>query len=492
MRGSTPPSHPPFSHPLVTDLGEARPELGHATNASIILGRRELTEGRFLDRRAFLPSYDPFNDTDEGKNLETILGPALVVASGISLEYLFSTIDGGAGTKCPMNLVGHFGVQQGSAGDLLVGLPTQMTEMHSPLRATYLIDAPIARVEAVLGRREELKHLVRHEWVLLYVRDPQSGKVFRQSHGEYLPVLLEGGAAPAAALSGVPACYPCEPDEDDRVVVGSKGRDGVPSFAEHDRHAKRVARRETAYTLASAALMLASLLPPLRRSEPPMEPSAPAFALAAVLLGILNLGFSYRYLHGEFLYGRFALLSAGLVCGFNLVALAPSVEACLPGWSLLGFASTFLIGAFNDRATARDNATFVFLVYQLSDASLLVAADADTPPALAVAALLFACLVKSGAFPLCGLLARSMEGASPNSALGYAGLSSHAGLLLLCLTHQQWATFGWARLTLAAVGLLTAATAGAASKVRADLELPRPPTTCHDLLRPPSISHELP
>ena len=41
------------------DLGEARPELGHATNAAVILGRRELTVGRNLDRRAFLPSYDP-------------------------------------------------------------------------------------------------------------------------------------------------------------------------------------------------------------------------------------------------------------------------------------------------------------------------------------------------------------------------------------------------------------------------------------------------
>ena len=32
-----------------------------------------------------------------------------------------------------MNLVGLFGVQQGTTGDLLVGLPTQMTEMHPPV-----------------------------------------------------------------------------------------------------------------------------------------------------------------------------------------------------------------------------------------------------------------------------------------------------------------------------------------------------------------------
>merc|ERR1719316_2445933 len=78
-------------HTRSTDLGEARPELGHATNAAVILGRRELTKGTYLSRRAFLPSYDPFNDDDDGSNLMTVLAPALIVCSGISLEYLFST-----------------------------------------------------------------------------------------------------------------------------------------------------------------------------------------------------------------------------------------------------------------------------------------------------------------------------------------------------------------------------------------------------------------
>ena len=82
-----------------TDLGEARPELGHATNASVIVGRRELTKGLFLARRAFCPSYDPLNDDENGTFLERVIAPALIVVSGISLEYLFSTVEGGAGTK---------------------------------------------------------------------------------------------------------------------------------------------------------------------------------------------------------------------------------------------------------------------------------------------------------------------------------------------------------------------------------------------------------
>ena len=39
-------------------LFEPRPELNHATNALCIVGRRELTKQVYLDRRAFLNSYD--------------------------------------------------------------------------------------------------------------------------------------------------------------------------------------------------------------------------------------------------------------------------------------------------------------------------------------------------------------------------------------------------------------------------------------------------
>lgn len=113
-----------------TDAAEIRPELNHATNAAVVIGRRDLTKGRNLDRRAFLPSYDPFSDDDRGTNLEKVLAPALVVCSGINLEYLFSTVEvdhHGAGTKAPLNVVGNIGVLQGTAGDLRPGLPSQMT-----------------------------------------------------------------------------------------------------------------------------------------------------------------------------------------------------------------------------------------------------------------------------------------------------------------------------------------------------------------------------
>ena len=40
------------------DLAQVRPEWGHATNGLCIVGRRATTRGLFLDRRAFLTSYD--------------------------------------------------------------------------------------------------------------------------------------------------------------------------------------------------------------------------------------------------------------------------------------------------------------------------------------------------------------------------------------------------------------------------------------------------
>ena len=43
-------------------LAEPRPEYGHCTNAVCVVGRRSLTRGLFLDRRAFLVSYDANRD----------------------------------------------------------------------------------------------------------------------------------------------------------------------------------------------------------------------------------------------------------------------------------------------------------------------------------------------------------------------------------------------------------------------------------------------
>ncbi len=409
-----------------------------------------------MDRRAFLPSYDPYSDDDRGTNLEHVLAPALIVCSGINLEYLFSTISvdhHGAGTKAPLNVVGNIGVLQGTAGDLRPGLPSQMTEMHVPVRALFVVDAPIERVEAVLGRREQLRQLVRNEWVRFFVRVPETGKFYKQSQGEYLPV--------------------------DRREMS---KPFVP-FTEHRNHGLDIAAREAVtYWTAFSGMIASCALPIYLYGAESMNPYGSLIALCGTMLSLPVLSFSRRYLHGEFMFGRFAQLCAGLLLGFNLVATAPNLEQALAGWSLFGFASTFLIGAYNDRPTVRNNATFAFTAYRLSDIALLVAATFSAEhfahgggeivgaehTELVAGGLLVAALLKSSQFPLTALFARSMEGPTPASALGYAGLSAHVGTVLLTSTIPLWYDFDWARMTLGTVGLISAIHGTLTSKTRAE------------------------
>lgn len=213
------------------------------------------------------------------------------MCSGINLEYLYSTIDAdghGSGTKSPLNVVGHFGVLQGTAGDLRTGLPSQMTEFHPPVRALFVVDAPIARVESVLERRAELRQLVRNDWVRFLVRDPASGKVFRQCNGAYVPVAPQ--SAPGA----------------------ESGNSDVA--AEDRRHAAMVAHREDrTYALAKASMLLACAAPIVMFGTDAMSPYGVPVALGSTLLALPVLKFSRRYLHGEHMFPRFAFLCASLL-----------------------------------------------------------------------------------------------------------------------------------------------------------------------------------
>ncbi|NCX97374.1 MAG: DUF2309 family protein, partial [Planctomycetia bacterium] len=130
------------------DLAQVRPELGHATNAVAVIGRRWRTRGLFLDRRAFLVSYDPTADAT-GDILARTLAAVGPVGAGINLEYFFSTVDRlgyGAGTKLPHNITGLIGVMDGHASDLRTGLPLQMVEIHEPIRLLIVIDAAPAAI----------------------------------------------------------------------------------------------------------------------------------------------------------------------------------------------------------------------------------------------------------------------------------------------------------------------------------------------------------
>lgn len=161
------------------DLSQARPEYNHATNAACFIGRRGLTRGLFLDRRAFLVSYDPSID-DDGAILARLLGAVVPVAAGINLEYLFSTVDPnvwGAGSKLPHNLAALLGVMEGSSGDLRTGLPEQMTEIHEPVRLLCVIEASVDAIVGALEKNAEARELVTRGWVRTVSIDPDTGAI---------------------------------------------------------------------------------------------------------------------------------------------------------------------------------------------------------------------------------------------------------------------------------------------------------------------------
>ncbi len=161
-------------------LFEPRPELNHATNTLCIIGRRELTKHLFLDRRAFMNSYNYALDKD-GKYLFGIMKAAAPVCGGINLEYYFSRVDNqrlGAGTKLPHNVIGLIAVANGADGDLRPGLPSQMIEVHDPTRLMMVVEHFPEVVQKVIRTTPELFEWFKNSWIHLVALHPITKEVF--------------------------------------------------------------------------------------------------------------------------------------------------------------------------------------------------------------------------------------------------------------------------------------------------------------------------
>jgi uncharacterized protein YbcC (UPF0753/DUF2309 family) len=163
-----------------SDLAQPRPEYGHATNAVCLVGRRSRTRGLFLDRRAFLVSYDPLQDVD-GTSLAQLFAAVVPVVAGISLEYFFGYVDPtgyGCGTKLPHNVTCLLGVMDGAQSDLRTGLPWQMLEIHEPVRLAIVVETTPDVLLRILDQDAGLRRLVDNRWILLASLDPRSDALF--------------------------------------------------------------------------------------------------------------------------------------------------------------------------------------------------------------------------------------------------------------------------------------------------------------------------
>ena len=174
-------------HNRSVSLFEPRPELGHGTNTLAIIGRRQVTKGLFLDRRAFLNSYDYTTDPD-GTILSAVMRPIGLVCGGINLEYYFSRVDNikvGAGTKLPHNVMGLFGVANSSDGDLRPGLPWQMIEVHDPVRLLVIVEHKPELVLKAIQSSPEVFEWYKNEWVHIAALHPEEQRFYYFKNGVF-------------------------------------------------------------------------------------------------------------------------------------------------------------------------------------------------------------------------------------------------------------------------------------------------------------------
>ena len=199
-------------------LAQPRPEYGHCTNSVCIVGRRSLTRGLFLDRRAFLVSYDPDQDPDD-RSLSSLMAAVVPVCAGISLEYYFSFVDNdryGCGTKLPHNVTGLVGVMDGHASDLRTGLPWQMVSIHEPVRILFVVETTPERLNGVIRASSSFDRMVANRWIRIATIDPSSGRIhvwrdsgFEEFDGplERLPVALSSSEWYSGKIEHLPMAW---------------------------------------------------------------------------------------------------------------------------------------------------------------------------------------------------------------------------------------------------------------------------------------------
>ena len=186
------------------DMAQVRPECGHATNAICLVGRRWRSRDLFLDRRAFLTSYDPTQDDETASILTRILQAVVPVCAGINLEYYFSFVDSGGwgcGTKLPHNISGLLGVMDGAASDLRPGLPWQMVELHEEVRLLFVIETTPQKLQRIFDANPAIATLCCNDWVQVATLDPHSNEIHVLRHGTFEQYRVKSEKLPSARSS---------------------------------------------------------------------------------------------------------------------------------------------------------------------------------------------------------------------------------------------------------------------------------------------------
>lgn len=224
--------------------------------------------------------------------------------------------------------------------------------------------------------------------------------------------------------------------------------------------------------------------------------SVPFAILIFVLCGTIG-AFADKYMHREAGFNRFFMLYAIFVLGMVIASLAGTIETLFTGWELVGLSSTLLVAFFQERANPCRNGLWVWVVYRLSDAGLLMAAlvlhhlagegDFDklmgtgawpegvatltSEQALTVGLLILVAVAgKSALIPFSGWLPRAMEGPTPSSAVFYGALSVHLGAFMLLRVSPILALSGTLSAIVVILGLSTSILASFTGRVQTDIK----------------------
>ncbi len=224
--------------------------------------------------------------------------------------------------------------------------------------------------------------------------------------------------------------------------------------------------------------------------------SIPMAILSFVLSGTIG-AFASKYMHRERGFNRFFVLYALFVLGMVITSLAGTIETLFSGWELVGLSSALLVAFFQERPSPAGNGLWIWIVYRVSDAALLLAAvvmhhlsgegDFDkllgsgpwpdeystlaARQALVVGLLLLvAAAGKSALVPFSGWLPRAMEGPTPSSAIFYGALSVHLGVFLLLRVSPLLDRSTLLCAVVVILGLTTAVYAYIAGSVQTDIK----------------------
>jgi NADH-quinone oxidoreductase subunit L len=224
--------------------------------------------------------------------------------------------------------------------------------------------------------------------------------------------------------------------------------------------------------------------------------SVPFALLSFVLTGAIA-SFAERYMHREPGYNRFFVLYAVFLLGMILASLSGTIETLFLGWELVGLSSALLVAFYQERSGPARNGLWIWCVYRVSDAALLLAAvvlhhmtgrgdfhrllgeeawpggqaSATSAEASIVGLLLLAAAAgKSGLIPFCGWLPRAMEGPTPSSAVFYGALSVHLGAFLLLRVSPLLECSPWLCAAIVVLGLSTAGLAYLIGSVQTDIK----------------------